>query len=185
VPLETHVETRCQASQDVPSALEVVVARATEALFDAYGLRVRQAGPSSAHPIATEQPTLTAMVGYTSSELEGSVVLTLPERIVASTDPAHDTPRADWIAELTNQLQGRIKNLLIGYGVTVQVSLPLVVCGQGLDAAAAGEDVRYHEFVSDLGAFVVRFHARHAEGFELRAGAETEGCLEEGQLMFF
>ncbi|HMI86670.1 MAG TPA: hypothetical protein VK550_21400 [Polyangiaceae bacterium] len=65
-------------------------------------------------------------------------------------DPIGGPPRA-WIAELSNQLVGRIKNKLLAHGAEVDVTTPVVLRGELLAPLDARNKLPPRAFASEGG----------------------------------
>ncbi len=96
-------------------------------LFTGFGCNIQKT--DEAMPEGTDDPV--AMVDAGSPELEIAVILRLPVNILALTYPAgaeitqvSEEVLEDWIAEISNQLIGKIKNRLLTYGVRLTLGLP-------------------------------------------------------------
>ena len=101
-------------------------------------------------PVKSDDPL--AMIDAGSRELEIALVLRLPVNILALTYPAgadiahvSEETLEDWIAEISNQLIGKIKNKLLGYNVRISLGLPNAYFGVDLDELIATDR---HCFVS-------------------------------------
>jgi len=167
------------------SLVDAVVDRAARALFDAYGLGVSVVR-SSATPAATRlPPALVSVIDYSSPELNGSVLLALPESILLRTAPTSDLSHTDWAAELANQLLGRIKNQLLAHGVAIQLGLPAVVDHCRLASVPEDGDTRHYQLETEAGPILARVHVVLSPGFSLLETPEDAGAAEEGELVLF
>ncbi len=95
---------------------------AASELFEAYGVpceRFESFPPADAR--------YCGILGFTGSSLCGSVVIAATSEAVASSNPLHDGATPAWVGELTNQLVGRFKNLLLKLSVDVAISIPVVL----------------------------------------------------------
>lgn len=111
---------------ELASLLRGVVTDSAEGLRTAYDLAPRAARDAEASSIL-------AIVGFTGEGLRGTIVFELArETIVASNTTT--SPMRDWIAELANQLFGRIKNRLLPQGITIHAAPPAVVAGRYLES---------------------------------------------------
>jgi predicted anti-sigma-YlaC factor YlaD len=70
---------------------------------------------------------LCGILGFTGTQLCGSVLLSATPDAVSSSNPIHDGVTRGWVAELTNQLVGRFKNSLLRSGVELTMSIPVVL----------------------------------------------------------
>jgi len=164
--------------------LDGVLPEATEALFRAYGVAVHSRPPATRERSSSLRERLSGVIGFTSPELMGSLVLTISDPILAMMAPSDDALSSDCLAELTNQLIGRMKNQLLKYGVALQLALPVVIRGQCLDAHN-GAEIRDYEFSSEAGAVTIRLAALADIDFYPQPSSELAPSLEEGELTFF
>ena len=67
------------------------------------------------------------ILGFASTHLSGAVVVCATPDAIASSNPLNDGATRGWVAELTNQLVGRFKNELLGMGVELVMSIPVVL----------------------------------------------------------
>lgn len=85
--------------------------------------------PASYNPDeAGEEPMLFGAIGFVGENLRATCLLGAHQRLLEASGRAENQPR-DWIAELSNQLMGRIKMRLLGCGVTVKLTTPLALSG--------------------------------------------------------
>jgi hypothetical protein len=121
--------------------------------------------------------------------VSGRVSLSLPPGLVRAMW-CGDTPdfadaMRDWTGELTNQLMGRLKNLLMGHGVALAVSTPEIVPA----SVAAQHDSHWSCFRTDTGeTIMVGVGLGDAAAKELTAAippVSTEPMASEGELILF
>ncbi|MCB9753366.1 MAG: chemotaxis protein CheX [Myxococcales bacterium] len=79
---------------------------------------------------------LVSVIGFSGDRVRGVLGVTAPPEAIAATHPLAGTEPAlrdeqlyDWVAELANQLLGRIKGGLMDYGVTLWLASPVVLRG--------------------------------------------------------
>jgi len=93
-----------------------------------------------------------SILGAAGEGLRLSSTLKIDRDLVLNTHPLH-SPEVlqddleDWCRELNNQLVGRVKNKLLGYGVEVTAGLPLLISGTDV--------VRLPEADSEVHAYCV------------------------------
>jgi hypothetical protein len=177
-------------NQDSLSNLDRLIHEASLELFAAYHVQL-EAGEFTGK---RSREIYAATIGFTSPEMKGAIVVTLCRGLAAISLPAQLAGRAgesaivaDWTGELANQLLGRIKRKLAGFGVDIALSTPVVFRGQGLDLFPQQAEVyRRQEFGHGSGACLVVFQARVAEGCELEAldNPQDQG-LQEGDIALF
>jgi hypothetical protein len=121
-------------AQDKPSVVETqklldaFARNACEKLFEAYGLTLRETDPNAC---LDDKLLLTAVIGFTGPGLRASCILAATELPLRRSKPVPG-PLRDWMAELGNQLVGRIKNDLLRHGTEVYVTTPVVIRGEHL-----------------------------------------------------
>ena len=154
--------------------IDSIVVGSTEQLFGAYGLGLTRADRV---PPGNEQAVAFAgIVGFTGANLRGTLVLAATSELLTQFHKAASTDR-DWTGELANQLLGRIKNQLLGCGIEIYVTTPVVIRGQHLAPVPRGE-LQPYRFGSGGHTLVVWFEAEIGEGVTLRPGeaaVPTEG----------
>lgn len=94
----------------------------TLGLFKAYGVQLAE---DSSGAKETANP-LTAVVGFHGAAISGAVVLIVDSGLLRSTMQTKTTDQ-EWLAELANQLLGRVKNRFLAYGVDIAASTPSVL----------------------------------------------------------
>lgn len=83
-------------------------------------------------PDCLEETMHCSSIGLAGDAFKLSIVILAASRTIAPMCPIPGASTADWIGELANQLVGRLKNALIEYGHSGQLSLPVTVSGSGL-----------------------------------------------------
>jgi len=107
----------------IADTLNNLLFTSTLGLFKAYGVQ-RAEDPAGAKETAS---TLAAVVGFTGAAISGAVVLVVDSALLRSSTPIPETTERDWLAELSNQLLGRLKNRLLAYEVEVAALTPTVL----------------------------------------------------------
>ena len=92
-------------------------------LFEAYGVRLEHV--EIAHTPSGER-SLTGIIGFTGNGITGMCLVAASEEPLAASNPAQGSLR-DWVAELSNQLAGRLKHKLLSQGVEVYITTPIVL----------------------------------------------------------
>lgn len=92
-------------------------------LFTAYDVAIARADDASLPPADS---TLTGIVGFTGAGITGMVLIASSEAPLRASNPASGALR-DWVAELTNQLAGRLKHKLLAEGIEVYITTPIVL----------------------------------------------------------
>ncbi|HTV24844.1 MAG TPA: chemotaxis protein CheX [Polyangiaceae bacterium] len=175
-----------ETSTESSTLLEGIVRDATRALFGGYGAPL-ELDASPAHE-TLERASFVAVIGFSSSTFNGSLLMALPNDVVARTLPAAGGDLMDWCGELANQLLGRLKNQLVEYRVSINMTLPVVISGGRFALPAKTRPVtRYFTFASAFGNLLVRLEAELSPDVELVRQVRIEGgrALEEGELLLF
>jgi hypothetical protein len=97
---------------------------------------------------------------------------------------APDHSIRDWLAELTNQLLGRIKNKLIALGTIIHCSTPTVLRGYSIAPLSTGE-VQPYLFAGAGGYVSVWFDAEIRPEFELVPTSTSPSTVQEGETLLF
>jgi CheY-specific phosphatase CheX len=150
-------ETVPSPDQKPPSAM---TAREVELLFASLafeaGLSLFRAYDVSIEPTDLEayrrnpELTLVSVIGFAGREVSGSLVLGATAEPLETSKPQTASPR-DWIAELANQLLGRIKNKVLRCGIEFYAMPPAVVSGHHLAPVTSKEDFRPWVFATPGG----------------------------------
>ncbi len=143
--------------------IDDVICRATIELLQAYGVIAEVAKVV----VVPSDFSCAAAVGFTGPAMRGSVLLAMPDDVARRTCPL-PSPHAHraWIGELSNQLLGRIKSKLLGYGVELHMTIPVVLPARLL-APSAGTELVAYRFTSPIGNVLVWFDHEAAPGLEL------------------
>jgi len=179
-----------ELTEEVMEAVSLVdglAQEATAALFDTYGLKVEQDGPGGAKGL--QSAALVSIIGFSSTAISGSLILALPQAVAERTLPVPGASVSDWSGELANQLLGRLKNQLLKYQVVINMSLPVVLSGDGLKLLATRHQItRYYSFSSEFGKVFIRLDMEMSASLELVEQDESlrgAGAIDEGELLLF
>lgn len=157
--------------------LEKIVHEAAQDLAAAYGLDV----PCTSD---TDDEQLAAIIGFTSPGYRGSLVVSIPQRVLEQIRaPGTTAALSDWTAELSNQLLGRVKNRLLLHGPAINIALPVSIAGNALRIGAV-EDPRALRSELKAGALRVIVNVLFDVGFEFTP-SHGEAPAEPGDLVLF
>jgi len=174
------------ATLETVSLIDGLVQDATRALFGTYGVKVDLDGSPVTRTL--QSVALVSMIGFSSTVISGSLLLAMPDSVVARTLPTPEASLADWAGELSNQLLGRLKNHLLEYQVAINMSLPVVVSGGSLALPARQRPLtRNFSFVSDWGRMFVRMEIEVCATLELvrEPGERNKRGMDEGEILLF
>lgn len=160
-----------------------IAATCCERLFSDYAVTVQRS--DAAEPGEDDNLHLCGIIGFTGEEMRGTLMLATTREPLGLSNPSGDVALRDWIAELTNQLLGRIKNQLLGYGVTLYLSTPIVLRGQCI-APVSRQELRPLLFRSDNGLIAAWIEVEMTVGLELPDTPSAEGvAVVEGDALLF
>jgi len=136
-----------------------------------------------------ELRALAAVIGFTGTQLRGSLVITYDNDLAMATcsDCGERVNILDWTGEVANQLLGRIKNKLLGHNVSIDLCTPVALSGEKLESTVGDSTtVRSFMFSTCYGACTLYFDCRIVEQFELGSGFQSDSAIrEEGELVLF
>jgi hypothetical protein len=149
-------------------------------LFEAYGVVL---GPAT--EVEPSSLALCGVIGFTGDLLCGSLVMAVTADVLAASDPVAARPSRDWMAELTNQLLGRLKNQLLPWGAAIHMSLPVVLRGEHISPVPSSANGGAQTFRSANGGVYVWVEAVMVEGGALNEQASDERVPDEGTALMF
>lgn len=133
-------------TEETEGQLHSVLVEAAAELLEGLGM--------SAEPARADEDDLAAVIGFTSEHLCGNLLLRAQESFVERTRSqlmggraSTHAERCDWVAELSNQLLGRIKNKLISRGVSIAMTTPSVIEGRNISISrppSTEKHLRFH-----------------------------------------
>lgn len=151
-------------------------------LFSDYSLQLR------AREAATVEPAVPLLycgvVGFSGEEMRGTLLLGTSREPLGRTSPANDSSLREWIAELSNQLLGRIKNKLLTRGVNLHLSTPIVLRGEHIAPVGRAELVPL-AFTCDGGLVCVWLDYELKPGIDISKTVTLEDQMIEGSSMLF
>jgi CheY-specific phosphatase CheX len=159
--------------------IPLVAHEACRSLFDAYGVTLESTDGADT---TQAKVLLCGVVGFAGPGIRGTCILAATEEPISKSIPVSGSLR-DWIAELSNQLVGRIKNKLLGYGAEVYITSPAVVRGEHL-AAPSNCAIKPLSFATAGGNVFVWVDVETDESFTLINPPEPPGASEGEALLF-
>ena len=176
--------------KDIFATLDSIVQSCGEELFPWSSLSPMAEDDKANHKI-------TAVIGFAGDNFKGALGLTASTKTIVATLPnpvgaliySSETKQSldDWIAELANQLLGRIKARLIPYGIEAWLSEPVVLRGLHVCISPRLEEgVRNYSFSGKFGLLWVWMDLRASPEFELNLVPELdENACAPGDIMLF
>jgi hypothetical protein len=110
------------------SLLTNMAAQAWIELMAAYGVELAVSAAAAGWEAQAEEARLFGVIGFGGRGLRATCLLGAEQSLVEASCRASGRPR-DWIAELANQLVGRVKMKLLSHGVSVTMTTPLALSG--------------------------------------------------------
>lgn len=159
--------------------LRAMLADKAQELFADYGVTC---APITAPEDANRQ--LCGILGFTGDTLCGSVVISATTEAIAASNPIGDGATRGWVAELTNQLVGRFKNMLFRHGVEVAMSVPVVLTATQLTPLPQAV-VQPTCFAVAGGTVTIWLETEAAPGFVLTEPSADSAIAPEGEAMLF
>lgn len=163
---------------DAIKLVDEIAHEACANLFQAYGVPLE-----SVPAVGAAAPTLSAVIGFSGPGIRGTCILAASESPIKMSNPMGGSPRA-WIAELSNQLVGRIKNKLLAQGAEVYVTTPVVLRGELLAPVDAKNALPPRAFASEGGNVFVWMELETDPEFVLSPPAQPVAADEGDALMF-
>lgn len=174
--------------------LNDVVITSTMALLADHGIGAEY--DANAHGGQTQWAETLAVIGLGGQKLRGSVVLSIPNNLLAGTHPTQSNEAedwADWLAELANLLLGRLKVKLLERGLAIELGTPVTITGTALRLHRFKGLPMVHGFKASAvtgdksvaGDVHVVFEAIGEDGAQLASIPNTEVALDAGEVVLF
>jgi CheY-specific phosphatase CheX len=167
-------------SQETQKAVEDMAEEACLSLFDAYGVRLELRAPDSS---ASTSPSLTGIIGFTGRGITGMCLIDASEAPLAASNPAGGSLLRDWVAELSNQLAGRLKHKLLAMGVEVYITTPIVLRATRIEPLPRTK-LMPRTFHAHDGFVKLWVEVETTPGFQMVPGS-AEGAVAEGEALLF
>lgn len=166
--------------------IQDVIVECNKALFEHYNVPLIFAPNAIAEQIWEEELVLAGLIGFTSTNVRGSMVLAVSSGPLSALTEKEQEYR-DWIQELANQLLGRAKNRMLAYDVDLHMTTPLSLRGLHLILEANSEENRPLLFHSNKGGAVcVLVDVEFTPNYELVLSQDADSaCPDEGELLLF
>jgi len=165
---------------DSQELIQNLTSEACLSLFSDYSLPLQPAEQD-------DQPLdllFCAVIGFSSEQMRGTLVLATSREPLGRTTPVQGGELREWIAELSNQLLGRVKRQLVDRGVELAISTPIVLRGERLHPMPSKEAAPL-KFVCEGGCVCVWMDAVLVPGLDLSQVQASEPGMGEGDAMLF
>lgn len=165
-----------------PETQELVATLATEAcigLFEAYGMTVKPAGAVRQDD---DEIAMTGVIGFTGPGIWGMCLLKASEPPLRTSNPTDGSLR-DWMAEVINQLAGRLKRQLVNRGAPVYITTPIVLRGARIEPSPR-KHIKPAVFEAPGGVMHLWVEVETAPDFALQPETAEE-TVGEGEALLF
>lgn len=174
------MEDESQRSHETQRAIEDMAEEACLSLFDAYGVRL-EIGKSD-KVAASDGRSLSGIIGFTGQTITGMCLVDATEAPLAASNPTGGSLR-DWVAELSNQLAGRLKHKLLAMGVEVYITTPIVLRATRIEPLPR-TSMMPRIFHTDNGLVKLWVEVETSPDFQMVPGAAEEAVAEGETLLF-
>jgi hypothetical protein len=164
---------------DAVKLVDKIAEEACTSLFKAYGVPLE-----TVPAVGAAAPALSAVIGFSGPGIRGTCILAASESPINMSNPIGGSPRV-WIAELSNQLVGRIKNKLLAHGGEVYVTTPVVLRAEMLAPLDGGSKIPPRAFASEGGNVFVWIELETEPTLVLSLTPRAEAAAEEGDALMF
>jgi hypothetical protein len=127
---------------------------------------------------------LVSVIGFAGRGVAGTLVLGATKEPLERSKPVQSSER-DWIAELANQLLGRIKNKMMRMGIDFYAMPPAVVSGRHLAPVTSQPDFRPWVFATPGGVVCLWIEVTAAPEIHPNMALIAEDIPCEGDLLLF
>lgn len=150
-------------------------------LFAAYGVKLTLLSSTAQE---SHEISMTGLVGFTGPGAWGMCLLGGNQGPLRSSNPTGGRLR-DWVAELTNQLAGRLKRKLVDRGALVYITTPIVIRGARIEPLPRKDRrLRPSVFEAESGRLTLWVEVETSPDFIL-SPEPAELTMAEGEAVLF
>ena len=171
------MEDASQMELETQRLVEDLAGEACMSLFEAYGVQLEPAAdrtPGGEH-------SLSGIIGFTGMGITGMCLVAASEEPLEATNPTDGALR-DWVAELSNQLAGRLKHKLLARGVEVYITTPIVLRATRIEPLPRRK-LAPRGFTALNGTIALWVEVETASDF--RMGTTEDTAVAEGEALLF
>jgi CheY-specific phosphatase CheX len=117
------MEQTANADDNTQGLVHQLAEQACLELFEAYGVKLER---TRVEIMPGGEHSMTGIIGFTGPGITGMCLLASTEEPLRASNPTDGALR-DWMAELSNQLAGRLKHKLLAEGAEVYITTPIVL----------------------------------------------------------
>jgi hypothetical protein len=166
---------------DSQEIIKNLTSEACLSLFSDYSLPLRSVQYDQ---LPDPELLFCSVIGFSSDRMRGTLVLATTKEPLGRTTPVQGGELRGWVAELSNQLLGRLKRQLADRGVLLALSTPIVLRGERLRPMPSKEEAPL-VFVCEGGCVCVWIDAVLDPELDLSQLQQSEEGMGEGEAMLF
>lgn len=164
---------------DTQQLVSRLASEACVGLFEAYGVALKVIDKPSADE---DVVGMTGVIGFTGPGIWGMCLLRASQGALQASNPTDGSLR-DWVAELVNQLAGRIKRQLINRGAAVYITTPIVLRGARIEPSP---NKQMQPAIFDAGGGTLHLWVEVETAPDFALSPETaEETIGEGEALLF
>lgn len=133
-------------------------------------------------------PGTVAVIGFGGVEIRGTLVLGAPLELLRRTHPVESSDAVeliDWLAEISNQMLGRMKARLLRHDVVIEIGTPLTISASDLRLRSFHGPPSLMLFDSSDGPLQIAFEAHSEPTVELAPRRTSAVTAPPGELIVF
>ncbi len=132
----------------IDTILKEEVTSMTQALFERYDIKIEEDQNNE------NNFNMIAIIGFSGKDIKGSLGFAAAENLIHESyygETLNPEMIDDWLGEIANQLLGRLKNILLVYGLDVHLSTPMVLHGLNITVGGGSKKIHRTPFKSNMG----------------------------------
>jgi len=165
-------------NQDLASLVADMTGDCCVEMFAAYGVPLQ---PRAGEFLDSENLVFAAAIGFVGVDVRGSCLLVGDSAPIALSSPNGNA--RDWTGELANQLIGRLKRKFLGFGLEIQLTMPVVLSGVRLQPSARNQRAP-RVFGTGNGSIMIWVEIESEPGFALGEQIDADAGTEGEVLLF-
>jgi CheY-specific phosphatase CheX len=163
--------------------LDTMLEHAVEGLFSSINVSTQIAAAREVVHVRD----YAGIIGF-GGDSKGTLAIVAKHEVLQKLYPIQESASAealaDWLGELTNQLLGRLKNLLLRHGLTIALGTPVIARG-GEIWSPAQKEPRMYTVLSSAGTLTLFLEWIAADRVEIQEAQAESSIADEGELMLF
>ena len=156
---------------------------ATYELFDSYGVAIHFTEITESKKESING--FLGMIGFSGVQIKGSVSVWASSEVLEKTGYS-EFDKTDWIAEIANQILGRIKNKLIRFNVEVMTGTPTSIETGDLILNFIQRNVKKYRFIhNDKQQILILLDIVFDDIAVVESIENADEAVEEGEMLLF